>query len=37
MLHLSFTFDHRALDGAEASSFLSSVRELIEAPLVLLI
>jgi pyruvate dehydrogenase E2 component (dihydrolipoamide acetyltransferase) len=37
MMHLSFTFDHRALDGVEASSFLKSVREFMEAPLLLLV
>ncbi len=36
-LHLSFTFDHRALDGAEASSFIKAVKDLIEAPLLSLV
>jgi len=37
VLHLSFTFDHRALDGAESSKFLKSVRDFLEAPLILVI
>jgi pyruvate dehydrogenase E2 component (dihydrolipoamide acetyltransferase) len=36
-LHLSFTFDHRALDGAESASFIKAVKELIEAPLLILV
>jgi pyruvate dehydrogenase E2 component (dihydrolipoamide acetyltransferase) len=36
-LHLSFTYDHRALDGAEASAFMKSVRDLIERPLLILV
>jgi pyruvate dehydrogenase E2 component (dihydrolipoamide acetyltransferase) len=36
-LHLSFTFDHRALDGAEASSFIKAVKDLVEAPLLILV
>ena len=37
MLHLSFTFDHRALDGAESSAFLIAVKDLLEEPLTLVI
>jgi pyruvate dehydrogenase E2 component (dihydrolipoamide acetyltransferase) len=37
MLHLSFTFDHRAMDGVESSAFLVSVKDYIEAPLILII
>jgi len=37
MLHLSFTFDHRALDGAESSAFLAAVKDLLEEPLHLVI
>jgi pyruvate dehydrogenase E2 component (dihydrolipoamide acetyltransferase) len=36
MLHLSFTFDHRAMDGAESSSFLVAVKTLIESPFLLI-
>ncbi|HCM27787.1 MAG: hypothetical protein A2Z99_10170 [Treponema sp. GWB1_62_6] len=36
MLHLSFSFDHRALDGAESSSFIKAVKDLIERPLLIL-
>jgi pyruvate/2-oxoglutarate dehydrogenase complex dihydrolipoamide acyltransferase (E2) component len=36
-LPLSFTFDHRALDGTEASAFMKSVKDLIERPLLILI
>jgi pyruvate dehydrogenase E2 component (dihydrolipoamide acetyltransferase) len=36
-LHLSFTFDHRALDGAESATFLKAVKTLIETPLLILI
>ena len=36
-LHLSFTFDHRALDGAESATFIKAVKDLIQAPLLLLI
>ncbi len=35
-LHLSFTFDHRAMDGAESASFLVAVKTLIESPLILI-
>ena len=37
ILPLSFTFDHRALDGIEASAFVKSVKDLIERPLLILI
>ncbi|MEI6386445.1 MAG: dihydrolipoamide acetyltransferase family protein [Spirochaetota bacterium] len=37
MLHLSFTFDHRAMDGVESSAFLVSVKDLVEAPLILIL
>jgi pyruvate dehydrogenase E2 component (dihydrolipoamide acetyltransferase) len=37
MLHLSFTFDHRAIDGVESSAFLVSVKGLIEAALILVL
>ncbi|MDP3177541.1 MAG: dihydrolipoamide acetyltransferase family protein [Spirochaetaceae bacterium] len=37
VLPLSFTFDHRALDGIEASAFVKSVKDLIERPLLILI
>ncbi len=33
---LSLTFDHRANDGAEASIFLKTIRDLLEAPLTIL-
>jgi pyruvate dehydrogenase E2 component (dihydrolipoamide acetyltransferase) len=36
MLHLSFTFDHRAMDGAESSSFLVAVKTLVESPYLLI-
>jgi pyruvate dehydrogenase E2 component (dihydrolipoamide acetyltransferase) len=36
MLHLSFTFDHRAMDGAESSSFLVAVKALVESPFLLI-
>ncbi|MEI6875553.1 MAG: 2-oxo acid dehydrogenase subunit E2, partial [Spirochaetota bacterium] len=36
MLHLSFTFDHRALDGVEASAFMVSLKGFLEAPLLLI-
>jgi pyruvate dehydrogenase E2 component (dihydrolipoamide acetyltransferase) len=36
-IHLSFTFDHRALDGAEAAAFLKSVRNLLENPVRLIL
>jgi pyruvate dehydrogenase E2 component (dihydrolipoamide acetyltransferase) len=35
-LPLSFTFDHRALDGAEAAAFLKAVRDMVERPLLIL-
>ncbi len=34
---LSLTFDHRIVDGAEASVFLRRVKEYLEAPLVMLV
>ncbi len=37
MMGLSLTFDHRAVDGAEASYFLKAVREYLESPLSMLI
>jgi pyruvate dehydrogenase E2 component (dihydrolipoamide acetyltransferase) len=36
-MNLSLTWDHRALDGAPAARFLASVRQLLEAPLRLLL
>ncbi len=36
IIHLSLTFDHRALDGAEAAAFLKTVRGYLEAPLLLI-
>ncbi len=36
MLHLSFTFDHRAMDGAESSGFLVAVKTLVESPFLLI-
>ncbi|MEQ8861203.1 MAG: 2-oxo acid dehydrogenase subunit E2 [Pseudomonadales bacterium] len=36
-MNLSLTWDHRALDGAPAARFLAAVRELLEAPVRLLI
>ncbi|MDR2785894.1 MAG: 2-oxo acid dehydrogenase subunit E2 [Treponema sp.] len=33
---LSLAFDHRIVDGADASLFLKTIRELLEAPLVIL-
>lgn len=36
MLHISFTFDHRAMDGAESSSFLVAVKTLVESPFLLI-
>jgi pyruvate dehydrogenase E2 component (dihydrolipoamide acetyltransferase) len=35
-LTLSLTIDHRAVDGAPAARFLTTVRDLLEAPLRLL-
>jgi pyruvate dehydrogenase E2 component (dihydrolipoamide acetyltransferase) len=37
MMGLSLSFDHRAVDGAEASYFLKAVREYLESPLSMLI
>lgn len=37
IMGLSLTFDHRILDGAESSVFLSRIRELLESPLALLV
>lgn len=36
MVALSLTFDHRVVDGAPAARFLDAVRQLVEAPLLLL-
>jgi pyruvate dehydrogenase E2 component (dihydrolipoamide acetyltransferase) len=36
LMHLSLTFDHRLVDGAPASQFLSRVKELLERPYLLL-
>ena len=36
-MRLSLTWDHRALDGAPAAQFLTSVRDLLEAPFRLLV
>ncbi len=36
VMGLSLTFDHRIVDGAEASIFLSRIRELLEKPLAIL-
>jgi pyruvate dehydrogenase E2 component (dihydrolipoamide acetyltransferase) len=36
-IHLSFTFDHRALDGAESAAFLKSVQNLLENPVRLIL
>lgn len=33
VLNLCFTFDHRALDGAESSAFLAALRDLLESPI----
>ncbi len=35
MLHLSVTFDHRVLDGAEAAMFVNDLKELLENPEIL--
>ncbi|WP_067929974.1 dihydrolipoamide acetyltransferase family protein [Alicyclobacillus kakegawensis] len=37
LLPLSFTFDHRALDGAPASGFLRSVKKYLEDPIRMLV
>lgn len=37
IMGLSLTFDHRVLDGAESSIFLSRIRELLETPLALMV
>jgi len=31
MMHLALSYDHRAVDGAPANSFLFRIRELLEA------
>jgi len=36
VLHLSLTFDHRVLDGAEAQRFLNSVIDYLENPALIL-
>ncbi len=36
VMNLSISFDHRIVDGAEASVFFSRIRELLENPLVIL-
>lgn len=36
MVALSLTFDHRVVDGAPAARFLDALRQLVEAPLLLL-
>ncbi|MCK5248345.1 MAG: 2-oxo acid dehydrogenase subunit E2 [Spirochaetaceae bacterium] len=36
VMGLSITFDHRIVDGAEASVFFSRIRELLESPLAIL-
>lgn len=37
IMGLSLTFDHRVVDGAGASEFLKTIREYLEAPLLMLI
>jgi pyruvate dehydrogenase E2 component (dihydrolipoamide acetyltransferase) len=37
MMGLSLSFDHRAVDGAEAALFLKSLRDLLESPVLMLI
>jgi pyruvate dehydrogenase E2 component (dihydrolipoamide acetyltransferase) len=32
MMTLSLTFDHRLVDGAPASAFLQSIKQLLESP-----
>jgi 2-oxoglutarate dehydrogenase E2 component (dihydrolipoamide succinyltransferase) len=32
MMYLAFSYDHRAIDGKEAVSFLVKIKECIEAP-----
>ncbi|RKX82265.1 MAG: 2-oxo acid dehydrogenase subunit E2, partial [Spirochaetes bacterium] len=36
VMSLSISFDHRIVDGAEASVFFSRIKELLENPLVIL-
>jgi pyruvate/2-oxoglutarate dehydrogenase complex dihydrolipoamide acyltransferase (E2) component len=36
MLPLSFTFDHRALDGEPAARFMSALNDVLEKPSLLL-
>jgi pyruvate dehydrogenase E2 component (dihydrolipoamide acetyltransferase) len=35
MMRLTLSADHRSLDGADAAAFLATVRQLLEAPLLL--
>ncbi|MDR1588484.1 MAG: 2-oxo acid dehydrogenase subunit E2, partial [Treponema sp.] len=37
MMGLSLSFDHRAVDGAEAALFLKSLRNLLESPILMLL
>jgi pyruvate dehydrogenase E2 component (dihydrolipoamide acetyltransferase) len=37
MMGLSLSFDHRAVDGAEAALFLKSLKDLLESPVLMLI
>ncbi|MEK6876203.1 MAG: 2-oxo acid dehydrogenase subunit E2, partial [Nanoarchaeota archaeon] len=32
VMPISFTYDHRALDGAEAARFMNDLKELLETP-----
>lgn len=37
VIHLSLTFDHRIMDGAQAATFLTDLRQLLESPELLLL
>jgi pyruvate dehydrogenase E2 component (dihydrolipoamide acetyltransferase) len=37
MMNLCLSFDHRVIDGAPAAQYLAKIRELLEAPYLLLI
>jgi pyruvate dehydrogenase E2 component (dihydrolipoamide acetyltransferase) len=37
VMHLSLTFDHRIIDGAQAATFLTDLRQLVESPELLLL
>ena len=37
MMYIALTYDHRIVDGREAVSFLKTVKELVEAPVRILL